>query len=145
MKPPQSQFTLGELMGLVALCAVGFALPTIWLAFLGAGPLLVVVPGFVIERARGGTGIIGGIVSGCLIPMGLASLWAAVEYVLRKPADRRDPRFLPGTLPALRRLPGVVEPGERRSLPRGPAIARAAEIEPASDGGHRRRNPIPAG
>ena len=79
MKPPQSQFTLLELMGLVALCAVSFALLTTPAALLGAG-VMVVVPGFVLDRARGGTGIIGGTVSGCLIPMGFALFWAVIEY-----------------------------------------------------------------
>src|SRR5262249_45672294 len=81
VKPPQSQFTLSELMGLVALCALGFALRTTPVAPLGAG-VLVVVPGFFVERVRGGTGIIGGTMSGCLIPMGIASIWAALEYAL---------------------------------------------------------------
>jgi hypothetical protein len=68
-------------MGLVALCALGFALLTTPVAPLGAG-VLVVVPGFFVERVRGGTGIIGGTMSGCLIPMGIASIWAALEYAL---------------------------------------------------------------
>ncbi len=94
MKPPQSQFTILQLMGLVALCALGLALPTIWLAILGAGALFV-VPGYVLERGRGGTGIIGGIVSGCLIPMGLAALWAAVEYVFANQPIRETLDFFP--------------------------------------------------
>jgi hypothetical protein len=81
VKHPQSQFTLLELMGLVALCALAFALLTTPASPVGAG-VLVVVPGFVIERARGGTGIIGGTVSGCLIPVALALAWAVFEYSL---------------------------------------------------------------
>ncbi len=81
MKTPRSQFTLSQLMGLVALCALGFALLTTSVAPMGAG-VLAVLPGFVFERIRGGEGIIGGTISGCLIPMGLASIWAALEYFL---------------------------------------------------------------
>jgi hypothetical protein len=80
VRPPKSQFTLSELMALVALCAVGFALLTTSVAPLGAG-VLVVAPGFVLDRARGGNGILGGTVSGCLIPMALTSIWAALEYL----------------------------------------------------------------
>ncbi len=76
MRPPRSQFTLGELMGLVALCAMGFALLTTSVAPLGVG-VLVIIPGFVLERARGGTGIIGGMISGCVLPA-LVSFPAAV-------------------------------------------------------------------
>jgi hypothetical protein len=67
-------------MGLVALCALGFALLTTLAAPLGAG-VLVVLPGFVIERARGGVGIIGGTVSGCIIPMVLALALATLEWL----------------------------------------------------------------
>jgi hypothetical protein len=80
VRPPKSQFTLGELMGLVALCALGFALLTTLAAPLGAG-VLVVLPGFVIERAKGGTGIIGGTASGCVIPMVLALALATLEWL----------------------------------------------------------------
>jgi hypothetical protein len=81
-------------MGLVALCAVGFALLTTPVAPLGAG-VLVVVPGFVLERIKGGTGIIGGTASGCFIPMGIASLWAAVEYASGVRTIRETFDFLP--------------------------------------------------
>ena len=37
MNPPRKQFTLGELMGLVALCALGFALLTTPLRLAGRG------------------------------------------------------------------------------------------------------------
>jgi hypothetical protein len=94
VRPPRSQFTLGELMGLVALCAVGFALLTTPIAPLGAG-VLVVVPGFVLGRIKGGTGIIGGSASGCLIPMGIASLWAAAEYTSGIRSLRETLDFLP--------------------------------------------------
>jgi hypothetical protein len=63
-------------MGLVALCAVGFALLTTSAAPLGVG-VLVIIPGFVLGRARGGTGIIGGMISGCVLPV-VVSLPAAI-------------------------------------------------------------------
>jgi hypothetical protein len=67
-------------MGLVAICGVSFALLTTPFILFGAG-VLIVVPGFVLERVRGGTGILGGSISGCLIPMVLLSMWAAIEYL----------------------------------------------------------------
>jgi hypothetical protein len=67
-------------MGLIAICGVSFALLTTPFILVGAG-VLIVVPGFVLERVRGGTGILGGSISGCLIPMVLLSIWAAIEYL----------------------------------------------------------------
>jgi hypothetical protein len=67
-------------MALVALCAVSFALLTTSAAPLGVG-VLIVVPGFVLDRVRGGTGLVGGMVSGCVIPMALMSIWAGIEYL----------------------------------------------------------------
>jgi hypothetical protein len=81
VKPPRNQFTLGELMGLVALFALSFALLTTSMAPLGVG-VLIVVPGFVLERARGGKGIIGGIISGCVLPQVVAMAWAAFDLLL---------------------------------------------------------------
>ncbi len=48
MKPPRTHFALRELMGLVALCAVAFALLTTSVAPLGVG-VLVIIPGFVLS------------------------------------------------------------------------------------------------
>ncbi len=73
------QYTLGELMGLVALCGLGFALLTTGLAMLGAG-LLVVLPGFVLGRVRGGTGIVGGMISGCALPLIAALVWLVIDF-----------------------------------------------------------------
>jgi hypothetical protein len=81
VKPPQNQFTLGELMGLVALFALSFALLMTSMAPLGVG-VLIVVPGFVLERARGGRGIIGGIISGCVLPQVVAMGWAGFDLLL---------------------------------------------------------------
>jgi hypothetical protein len=94
LKPPRNQFTLGELMGLVALCALGFALLTTPCSLLGAG-VLVVVPGFALEQVRGGTGIIGGIVSGCLIPMVAAIAWAGIEFLIGGTTIGETLNFLP--------------------------------------------------
>jgi hypothetical protein len=72
-------------MGLVALCAVSFALLTTPAAPLGAG-VLVILPGFVLGRVRGGTGIVGGMISGCALPAVLLFPTAAIElYVRRSP------------------------------------------------------------
>jgi hypothetical protein len=85
VKPPRPQFTLREMMGLVALCAVGFALLMTSVAPLGVG-VLVIIPGFVLERARGGTGIIGGMISGCLLPTVVWFPAAVIElYLSRSP------------------------------------------------------------
>lgn len=73
------QYTLGEVMGLVAISGVGFALMTTGLAMLGAG-LLVVLPGFVLGRVRGGTGIAGGMISGCALPLIAALVWLAIDF-----------------------------------------------------------------
>jgi hypothetical protein len=81
VRSPQPQFALRELMGLVALCAVGFALLTSPVAPLGIG-VLVIIPGFVLERARGGTGIIGGMISGCLLPAVVSGPAAVIQLYL---------------------------------------------------------------
>lgn len=91
MKPPRSQHTLSELMGLVAVCAVGLALLTTQWALIGFG-VLVVIPGFVVGRVKGGSGLIGGIVSGCLIPMAMMTAWEILEHLagLRTAAQMLD-------------------------------------------------------
>ena len=144
VKPPQNQFTLGELMGLVALFALSFAMLTTSLAPLGVG-VLIVVPGFVLERARGGKGIIGGIVSGCALPQVVAMAWAAFDLLLGGLQGQRDPQPPPGILPALRHLPGVVGRGELHPLCRGPEVPGASSIEPAGHGSDRRGDPVPVG
>lgn len=90
------QYTLGELMGLVAISGVGFALLTTDLALLGVG-LLVVLPGFVLGRARGRTGIVGGIISGCALPLVGTLAWLAMDF--RVHASPSDEAF--NILPAL--------------------------------------------
>jgi hypothetical protein len=94
VKPPQNQFTLGELMGLVALFALSFAMLMTSMAPLGVG-VLIVVPGFVLGRARGGKGIIGGIISGCVLPQVVAMAWAAFDLLLGGLPGRESLNLLP--------------------------------------------------
>jgi hypothetical protein len=79
MSRPRPQFLISELIALVALCAAGFALLRSMVAPLGV-VLLAIVPGFVIERIRGGPGVIGGTISGSLIPPGIAAYFFARAY-----------------------------------------------------------------
>lgn len=89
------QYTLGELMGLVAISGVGFALMTTDLALLGVG-LLVVLPGFVLGRVRGGTGIVGGMISGCALPLIGALAWLAIDFRVRARPSGEALNVLPG-------------------------------------------------
>jgi len=79
MSRPRPQFLISELIALVALCAAGFALLKTMVAPLGV-VLLAIVPGFVIERIRGGPGVIGGTITGSLIPPGIAAYLFAQAY-----------------------------------------------------------------
>jgi hypothetical protein len=76
------RFTIRQSLLLIAICAVAFAL--LRTPFL---PLVIgfglVLPGFLIERARGGSGILGGACSGGLIALGVAIGTAAVSLALR--------------------------------------------------------------
>lgn len=96
MKPPRPQFLLSELIALIAICAAGFAMLKTLVAPLGIG-LLAIVPGFVLERLRGGTGIIGGTISGALIPPAIATAWMAREYQ----ASSRSIGWILSTIPVL--------------------------------------------
>ena len=79
MSPPRFQFTLRHLMWLVAVCAIASALLTTLAAPLVLA-IAMIVPGFVIERIRGGTGIIGGTISGCMITTGLVAVFCVLAY-----------------------------------------------------------------
>jgi hypothetical protein len=94
MKPPGSRVTLAELMGLVALCAVSFALLTTPAALLGAG-VLVILPGFILGRVRGGTGIVGGMISGCALPVILLLPTAVIELYVRQSTPIEYVNLLP--------------------------------------------------
>lgn len=61
------------------MCAVAMALLTTSASGFGV-IVLVVIPGFILGRIRGGTGVLGGTMSGCLIPMVLAVLGLLIEY-----------------------------------------------------------------
>jgi hypothetical protein len=65
---PRFQFTIRQLIALIAICAVAFALLRTPFGFLIIAFALV-LPGFLLERARarGGKGIIGGALSTGLI------------------------------------------------------------------------------
>ncbi len=79
MAPPRFQFTLRHLMWLVAVSAIASALLTTLAAPLVLA-IAMIVPGFVIERIRGGTGIIGGTISGCMITTGLVAAFCVLAY-----------------------------------------------------------------
>ncbi len=66
MTPTRQQYTLAELMGLVALCAVAMAL-LVSPAWRCGVLVLVVIPGFIGGRLWGGKAVLGGTLSGCLI------------------------------------------------------------------------------
>ena len=66
MNGPRFQFTIRQLIALIAICAVAFALLRTPFGFLIIA-FAVVLPGFLLERARGGKGIIGGALSAGLI------------------------------------------------------------------------------
>jgi hypothetical protein len=70
MRHSRIQFTLGQLMGLILVCAVVFAaLSTPFAIFVVA--IGIVVPGFIIDRFRGGAGIVGGMISASIVLVGL--------------------------------------------------------------------------
>lgn len=66
MQLPRFRFTIRQLIALIAICAVVFALLRTPFGFLVIA-FGSVLPGFLIERARGGAGILGGALSACFI------------------------------------------------------------------------------
>jgi hypothetical protein len=87
MQPSRIQFTLGQLMGLILICALVFAaLSTPFAIFVLA--IGIVVPGFLYDRFRGGAGIVGGMVSAALVLVALGI--AAYTYCYFNP----DPALL---------------------------------------------------
>jgi hypothetical protein len=67
---PRFRFALGLLCKLIALCAVAFAAlrsPIAVVLLISVAPVL---PGFILGRVRGGTGISGGMLSGALTFVG---------------------------------------------------------------------------
>jgi hypothetical protein len=65
MRPPRFRFTLGQLLTLIAVSAVAFATlrTPFWPLLLAIG---TVMPGFAIDRARGGPGILGAMLAGAI-------------------------------------------------------------------------------
>jgi hypothetical protein len=94
------QFTLGQLMGLILVCALVFAaLSTPFAIFVAA--VGIVVPGFFIDRYRGGAGVVGGMISASAILVGLAL--AAYTYFYLNP----NPQILSYLGPPVLTLPMV--------------------------------------
>jgi hypothetical protein len=75
------RFTIRQLIGLIVICAVFLALLRTQ-----AGPFIlalvvpigIVLPGFLIDRARGGEGILGGALAGGVVLVGFGSALAAL-------------------------------------------------------------------
>jgi hypothetical protein len=86
---PRFRFTIRQLIALIAICAVAFALLRTPFAFLVIA-LALVLPGFLIERARGGEGILGGAISASLIVAFLGVLALGIAIAV---SDRSHPRF----------------------------------------------------
>jgi hypothetical protein len=104
MNPPRYQLTLHQLMVLVAFCALSFALLAT-----PAAPMIVaiwiVLPGIAIDRARGGEGVVGGILAGGFAAV--AFIWFFGYLIDDGPARRADPFLL--IFPSLLFLPfGVI-------------------------------------
>jgi hypothetical protein len=104
MKPPRYQLTLHQLMVLVAFCALSFALLAT-----AAAPMIVaiwiVLPGIAIDRARGGEGVVGGILAGGFAAV--AFIWFFGYFIDDRPTRRADPFLL--IFPSLLFLPfGVI-------------------------------------
>ena len=73
MRMPRFQFTIGRLLVIIAVCGVSFALLRTPFGFLVV-LVAMVLPGFFIGRARGGSGVIAGAFS----MSGLTALLAAI-------------------------------------------------------------------
>jgi hypothetical protein len=79
MRPPRFRFTIGQLVKLVAVSALAFATlrTPLWPMVLAIGPIM---PGFTLDRARGGPGIVGSMLAGAItfVVFGMAVL--AYDY-----------------------------------------------------------------
>ena len=104
MKPPRYQLTLHQLMVLVAFCALSFALLAT-AAVLMIVAIWIVLPGIAIDRARGGEGVVGGILAGGFAAV--AFIWFFGYFIDDRPTRRFDPFLL--IFPSLLFLPfGVI-------------------------------------
>jgi hypothetical protein len=81
MRPPRFRFTIWQLIGLIAICAVVCAVLRTPLGF-AIMPFGFVAPGLLIGRARGGDGVIAGAVSASLIAGGLTLAGSALAFVM---------------------------------------------------------------
>ncbi len=83
MRPSRFRFTLAQLIKLIAVSAVAFATlrTPIWPMVLAIGPIM---PGFAIDRSRGGPGILGAMLAGLVtfVVFGVALL--AYDYCFER-------------------------------------------------------------
>ena len=79
---PRLRFTIRQLIGLIAICGVACAVLRTPVGFVALA-FGFVVPGFLIERASGGDGVIGGALSASLIAGGLAMAGSALFLWIR--------------------------------------------------------------
>jgi hypothetical protein len=87
MLPGRFRFTLRQAGLLVAVCAVAFALlrtPAGALLLILVGPVL---PGFIIDRVRGGRGLVGGMLSATITSVGYWVVCYLYAYLFHDPAD----------------------------------------------------------
>jgi hypothetical protein len=79
MQPHRFQFTLWHLIKLVAVSALAFAMlrTPFWPMILAIGPIM---PGFTIDRARGGPGIVGSMLAGVITFVVFAGAVLAYDY-----------------------------------------------------------------
>lgn len=80
------QFRLHQLIKLVALTAIAFAIlrSSGWPLILG---VVLVIPGFAIDRARGGVGIVGSIVAGMVGCFGVGMVVFVREWLVSRPSS----------------------------------------------------------
>ena len=79
------QWTLGELLKLIVLYAVALAMlrmPVILILIVMVG---LVAPGFILDRIKGGAGIVGGSLSACLMFVGIGLGCVAHDYFVPHP------------------------------------------------------------
>lgn len=90
MKRPRFRFTIGQLIAAVAACAVLF-----WLLRTPAWPLVIaivpVLPGFAVDRARGGSGILGAMLAGVIMTTGCGFAFLAYRHRAYGPFLAGDP------------------------------------------------------
>lgn len=87
MTPVRFRFTLRQASLLVAVCAVVFAMlrtPIGALLLISAGPVL---PGFIIDRVRGGRGLVGGMLSAAITSGGFWLVCYLYNYFFPDPAN----------------------------------------------------------